>query len=231
MHQHILYFAPGTCARVPMIALEEISEPFETKLLAFMKGEHKSPDYLAINPSGKVPALITEHGPLTENVAILTYLARKYPEARLLPLGAGAYDDAKVVSDLAWCSSGIHPIITRTRLPQFFCDHEEGRNRVREIAFEAIKPQFALIEQRLSDSPWMLGDTWSVLDAYIFWIWFRLETNERFDMSPYPKFNDHARRIQERPSVQRALAREAEANKWLDENGLGPNYDTFGLKK
>lgn len=227
---HILYFAPGTCARVPMIALEEIGEPFETRLLAFMNGEHKAPGYLAINPSGKVPALITEQGPLTENVAILTYLARIYPDSRLLPLGRSAYDDARIVSDLAWCSAGIHPIVTRTRLPQFFCDLPEGRERVREIAFDAIRPQFALIEQRLSGSPWMLGDTWSLLDAYVFWIWFRLDTNDRFDMSPYPKFNDHARRIQERPSVQRALAREAEATNWLNERGLGANYDLFGAK-
>ncbi|MEP0728679.1 MAG: glutathione S-transferase N-terminal domain-containing protein, partial [Parasphingorhabdus sp.] len=77
----ILYFAPLTCARVSLTALEETGQPFETKLIAFMAGEHRSEEYLAINPSGKVPALQTESGILTQNGAILLYLAQKCPEA------------------------------------------------------------------------------------------------------------------------------------------------------
>ena len=82
----ILYFAPSTCARVTLTALEEIGIPFETRLIAFMAGEHRKPEYLAINAAGKVPALQTKAGVLTQNGAILLYLARTYSESGLLPL-------------------------------------------------------------------------------------------------------------------------------------------------
>ncbi len=225
-----LYFAPGTCARVPLVALEEIGEPFETGLISFVRGDHKSPEFLAINPKARVPALITDEGALTENIAILTYLARTHPNAGLLPLGKGAYQDALVLGDLSWASSGLHPIVTRLRIPQFFCDTEGGKERVWEIASAAMHPNFALIEQRLSAAPWMLGEEWSILDVYIFWVWFRVEGTD-FDLSPYLKYNDHAQRIQERPSVQRALAREAEALAWLEENGLTLDFNKLSLPK
>ncbi len=225
-----LYFAPGTCARVPMVALEEIGQPFETALIKFLKGEHKSPEYLAINPKGKVPTLVTDDGPLTENPAILTYLARTYPEAELLPLGESALEDAKIISDLSWCASGLHPIVTRLRLPQLFCDTEDGQTRVWELASDAMKPNFALLEKRLSDAPWVLGEKWSILDVYVFWVWFRVE-GSGFDTAPYPNFADHARRIVQRPSVQRALAREEEAEAWLAEHGLTLDFSTFGQKR
>jgi glutathione S-transferase len=81
-----LYFAPNTCARVPMTALEEIGIPFKTELVAFMRGDHRSPGYLALNPKGKVPALTVDGRVLTENVAILVWLATTFPDATLLPM-------------------------------------------------------------------------------------------------------------------------------------------------
>jgi len=85
MTDTVLYAAPGTCARVPMIALEEARQDFEVRVVRFMKNEHRSPEYLALNPKGKVPLLLMDGAPLTENVAILLHLAERFPEARLLP--------------------------------------------------------------------------------------------------------------------------------------------------
>src|SRR5258708_21237858 len=76
-----LHFAPDTCARVPLIALEEIGCPYRIEIVAFAKGQHRSPDYLALNPQGKVPTLIVDGRPLSENVPILSWLARAFPEA------------------------------------------------------------------------------------------------------------------------------------------------------
>ena len=98
-----LFMAPGTCARVSAIALEEIGEAFETVVVRFMKGEHKSPDYLRMNPKGKVPTLLIDGQTLTENVAIITYLNERNPEAVLLPKADPQREDAADALAIAVC--------------------------------------------------------------------------------------------------------------------------------
>ena len=218
MTEHALYFAPSTCARVSMIALYEIGVPFETRLVRFMKGEHRSPEFLSLNPAGKVPCLLVDGRPLTENVAILTYLARTYPDAKLLPFTGEAWDDAQVLADLAGCASGLHPLVTRIRLPNFICDAPGGPERVYELATQAMRQALAPAEQRLAARPWLLGD-WSILDAYLNWVWFRI-TGAGFDASAFPRLADHARRLETRPSVRAALACEAEGQAQLEREGL-----------
>ncbi len=213
-----LYFAPGTCARVPIISLFEGSIEFEPRLIRFMAGQHRSPEYLAQNPKGKVPLLLVDGEPLTENVAILTFLARRFPEARLLPFTGEPLTDARILSDLAWCASGLHPLVTRLRFPQFFCDVEEGRKRVWDIAAADMTRNFQLIEARLRGQHWLLGN-WSALDAYIYWVWFRV-TGAGFDGTAFPGYADHARRMEQRSSVQRYLTLEREAEAQLEREGL-----------
>jgi len=213
-----LYFSPGTSARVPLIALEECAVPFETVLVKFAAGEHKSPEYLRLNPQGKVPTLLVDGKPLTENIAILGFLARSFPGAGLLPLAGDAWSEAQVYADLSWCASTIHPIVTRIVLPMLFCDHEQAIRRTWEQAIEAIRGPFALIEQRLQTRPWMLGD-YSIVDAFVHWIWDQASIGG-FAGSAYPRIGEHAARVAQRPSVQRALAREHAALAWLEQNGL-----------
>ena len=81
----VLHFATGTCARVPLIALEEAGAPFGTRLVAYMGGDHRKPEFLALNPAGKVPVLEIDGEALTQNTAILTYLARRHPDAGTSP--------------------------------------------------------------------------------------------------------------------------------------------------
>ena len=83
----ILYYWPGASSMVPHIVLEEIGTPYQRQLVDLARGEHKGDAYLKINPHGKVPALAVDDTVLTENVAILTYLAKRFPEAQLLPDG------------------------------------------------------------------------------------------------------------------------------------------------
>jgi glutathione S-transferase len=216
-----LYFSPGACSRVALIALEEIGLPFEACVLRFMAGEQRSPAYLARNPKGKVPLLLIDGEPLTETVAILTWLDDRHPEARLLPRPSDALSAAHVLEQLVWCTSGLHPIITRIRVPQLFCDHAQGRERLRQQAMEAMAPNFAIIEQRLAGAEWALGE-WSMLDAYYYWIWYRTCVGSGFDASPYPHYAGHAGRVEQRASVQRALQREQVAMTELAAAGLAP---------
>jgi glutathione S-transferase len=214
-----LYFAPGSCARVPLIALEEIGEPFDTQLIAFMKGQHRSAEYLAVNPAGKVPALAIDNGVITQNTAILHYLARRFPDAKLLPVASNMVEEAQWIARISWFSADLHPLVTRIRMPHFLCDLPEAPVRVREMASSSMAMQLAPVEQALSNAPWFLGEQWSVLDAYLYWVWYRI-TGAGFDASGFPAIAAHAARMEQRPSVQRALAREESAEAELAARGL-----------
>ena len=222
-----LYLAPDTCGRVPLIALEEIGLPYRVEIVAFMSGQHRSAEYLALNPTGKVPTLVVDGKALTENVAILTWLSECFPKAALLPAAGDSFGRAEVLSDLAYCAAGLHPIVTRLRIPQYFCDTPDGGPRVFEMAEAAMRPNFALLDRRLAESRWWYGDRWSVMDAYLNWVWFRV-TGTAFDGSDFPNLARHDQDMKERPAVQRALRISAEAADQLAAQGLAVRFDGPG---
>jgi glutathione S-transferase len=213
-----LSFFPGTSAQVALIGLEQTGAAFETVLINFAVGEHRSPGYLLINAKGKVPALQIDGRTLTENIAILTWLSRTYPDAGLLPPASDLQQEADALSDLSWCAATIHPIVTRLVLPQLFCDIEDAVPRVWELASDAMHWHARLLERRLSGQPWMLSK-WSVVDAYVQWIWGE-SGQAGFDAADYPHLQAHAVRHREQPAVQRALARERAAFDWLRTQGF-----------
>jgi len=221
-----LYFAPGTCARSILVALEEAGAPFKLEVVAHMRGDHKSPEYLALNPNGKVPVLVADGHPIAETSAILLYLAQVFPDAGLLPLQRDVTEDAVTISHLIWCSSELHGNVFRIRIPQYFCDTNPGRERQKQMAMDTMHAKFAIIEQRLQDGPWFLGGEWSVIDAFLLWVWFRLD-GTGFDLARYAKFADHYARNMQRPSVQRALAREGEIGAELKAQGLMVDFNAF----
>lgn len=214
----ILYAAPGSCSRVPCIALEEIGLPFDYQPVVFMQGEHKSPDYKKLNPKGKVPCLVIDGEPLTENVAILSYLNTRFPDAALLPPTANELERMRQLADLCFCSATLHPLVTRIRMPRVFASTEAARS-VFNAGCEAMREYFQLIENRLATGPWWYGDSWSAMDGYLYWVFWRVD-GAGFPTADYPRFSDHARRLEQRPAVQRALAREQAAQAGLEAKGL-----------
>ena len=217
--EYVLFTAPNSSARVPTIALEEIGLPFETRLIRFMRDEHTSESFRAINPKGRVPALLCNGQALTENVAILRFLARRHPCAKLLPSVSSDLDDARQIADLCFCSATLHPIVTRIRIPTFFAEDATAQADVWKRAVAAMAVQFTLVERRLSENEWWYGSDWSIMDAYLNWCWFRV-TGAGFDPTPFPGFAAHAVRVAERPSVQRALRREQADDDTLEAEGL-----------
>jgi glutathione S-transferase len=214
----ILHMAPGTCARVTAIALEEAGVPFETRLVRFMRGEHKSPEFKRYNPKGKVPALEIDGNVLTENVAILTYLAERFPEARLMPPTPTPAERAHQLADLCFCSATLHPLVTRIRIPTFFAGPENALV-VKQAAEKAMDEYFQLVEDQLAGGPWWYGTDWSAMDGYLYWVFWRVE-GAGYDVSRFARFVSHARTMEQRPAVQRAAAREAEAQAQLEAEGL-----------
>ena len=215
----LLYVSPGTCARVATVALEEIGVPFETRIIRFMKGEHKSLRYKSVNPKGKVPALVIDGDTLTENIAIITYLDKRYPDAHLMPRAGDDWAKAQQLADLCFCGTTLHPNVSRIRVPQLLVSDPNAAVYVYEKGIKGMHEYFQLVEDRLADGPWWYGDTWSMMDAYLYWAFWRVEGAE-FDVGPYPRFTAHARRIEKRPSVQRSMAREEEAQQQLEAEGL-----------
>lgn len=209
MSELLLFVAPGTCARVPTVALEEAGAKYETRLVRTSAHEQKTPEYLKINPKGKVPVLVVDGTPLTENVAILSWLNKRFPEAGLLPKAKDDFETAQQVSDLAFFSGTVHPVVTRVAMPQkFIKDEALAYDVVRAGGTKDMQPVMGMINDRLADRTWWYGDTWSIVDAYLFWTWWRIEV-VGFDGSPFPHIKAHAERILERPSVKRAMDFEA----------------------
>ena len=209
-----LYWAPGSCARVPFIALEHAGVPFELHVLNRYAGDFQTAEFRAVNPKGKVPVLVLDGEVITENPVIQIVLARTFPEARLLPTG-----DERIVTEamstMAWFASDIHPAVARQRFPASFAygdmtavtDGDATLEGIRLAARKDLEKSFAILEARLADRDWLFAD-WSIIDAYMLWLWFRA-VGSGMDPAPFPRCADHARRNEARPAVARVLDREA----------------------
>jgi glutathione S-transferase len=149
---------------------------------------------------------VTEDGVLVESIAILVYLARKYPHSNLLP-DVNSWKYVEALSLLAWCTSALHPLVTRLRLPTRFCDLPGADARVRDLAREEMVTQLRIAEQSLLNRPWMLGDTWSIVDGYLLWIWARCPESG-IEAGMFPNLVSHETRSMARSAVQRAIKRE-----------------------
>jgi len=203
-----LYVAPKSCARVATIALEEIGVPFDTELVRLAKKQQKSPEYLALNPKGKVPVIIIDGTPMTENVAILNWLHDTYPESNLLPKTNDSFERYRQVGDISFVSGTVHPFVTRIAMPMKFAKTDDAIQQVKATAIAEVRPYAKLIDDRYAQGTWWYGDQWSIVDAYIFWAWTRM-VGEGFPEEEYTHVVDLCQRIQERPAVQRAMEREA----------------------
>lgn len=204
----ILYHSPGACSRVALNALEEIGVAFEDRPLALMRGEQKSPDYLAVNPKGKVPALLADGDLVTENAAILNFLANQHPAANLLPRTGNAAADTVGLTDLIWCSGTLHPLVRQILRPTLFSEADPAG--VKQIGMDAYKAAADQMSARFRDGGWWYGANWSIVDVYLYWTYSTAALGG-FPLPEYSELVAHAERVRARASFQRALAREKAA--------------------
>ena len=207
MTEPVLYFGLETCARVTMTALEEIGLPYTARRIDLSRNEHKSPEYLAINPNGEVPALILNNQTLTQNAAILYHLAALHPEARLLPAPGLAPGANAPLQDLLWCAATLHILRRQVLNPARFTTGP--LDPIREKGIQTWQPVLARIAQRLEHQAWWYGDQWSVIDVYLTWAYSGLVA-DRLGLDSHPALRAHEPRVAARPAYQRALARERE---------------------
>src|SRR5580693_6361273 len=164
-----LYYSPGASSVIPHITLEEIRVPYQRKLINLAKGEHKTDAYLKINPHGKVPALCVDGNVLTENVAILTYLAKQFLDARLLP--QNLIEEASCLSLMAWFASAVHPTFAHIIRPERFARDTAAQLNLRETARSIFWGQCEEISGALAGKQWMMGAQYTVSDPYAFFFY------------------------------------------------------------
>jgi glutathione S-transferase len=201
-----LYYAPGTCALATHIALEEAGAPYEAVPVDFRAQAQRSPEYLAVNPKGRVPALVTETGTITETPALLCFVAQRFPKAQLAPL-----DDPFALAQIQEFNSYLCSTV-----------HVAHAHRVRgtrwaddSVAIEAMKHKvaanvtecFELIEHKLLKGPWVMGERYTIADPYLFTIGSWIE-GDGVDTSKLPGVMAHRARMLARPAVQKVLSAE-----------------------
>jgi glutathione S-transferase len=182
-----LYFAPGSSSFAAHIALHEVGAPFEGNPMSFVKGDMKTPEYLAINPEGKVPTLLIDGRPLTEVAGILYYLARAYPAAGLFPAN-DPEAEAHAVSWMSFIASTLHP--------------------ARSKGTEHTKKVYGIADQRLGNRDWVLG-RYSIADIHLFRLYWRLSRALELPPGAFPNLAAHHDRMMLRPAVKKTIAIES----------------------
>ncbi|MDE2607030.1 MAG: glutathione S-transferase N-terminal domain-containing protein [Burkholderiales bacterium] len=201
-----LYYAPGTCALASHLALEITGAPYEAVRLDFKLQQQRSPEYLRVNPRGRVPALVTDRGVLTETPALLQYIAQSFPAAQLAPLD-DAFLLAKANEFNSYLCSTVHVNHAHKGRGYRWVEPDDT------AAIEAMKkkvPQtmaesFAQIEEGMLQGPWVLGERFSTSDLYLYTLTRWLE-GDSVDVNRFPRVADHMRRMEARPQVQKVVA-------------------------
>lgn len=201
------FYAPNTCALASHIALEESGAAYETVKVDFKANEQRGEKYLAINPKGRVPALVTDNGILTETPAILAFVAQSFPKAKLAPLD-DAFAFAKVQAFNSYLCSTVHVAHAHRMRGYRWADDEAAHESMRRKVPQSVGDCFALIESEMFAGPWVMGAQYTICDPYLFTLASWLE-GDGVDPARFPKVQDHRRRMADRPAVKRVLAAES----------------------
>lgn len=199
-----LYYAPMTCALVPYVTLTEAGADFEVQNVNTRNGGNRTSEFLAINPKHKVPVLMIDGEPLTENVAIQIWIARQFPKAKLLP--AEPKTEIKAISLMAWCASTIHPHLTPNARPENYCDLPGSEESVKRVGNKMLFEDLEIADGLLAGREWFF-DHFTAVDAYFFWC-FRRALSFKLDLSVFTNCTAHFERMKLRPSVQNVFAYE-----------------------
>jgi glutathione S-transferase len=201
-----LLYTPHTCSLASHIALEEVAAKYETVRIDFGANQQRAPDYLAINPKGRVPSLMTDRGVLTETPAILAFIAQSFPDAGLAPLD-DAFAFAEVQAFNSYLCSTVHVAHAHRMRGSRWADDPAAIAEMQRKAPQAVRQCFDLIEREMLRGPWVMGGIYTICDPYLFTLAQWLEA-DGVDLARLPKVREHRQRMSHRPAVQKAIAGE-----------------------
>lgn len=200
-----LYYSPGACSLAAHIALREAALPFEARRVLIAEAEHLAPEYLAVNPRGRIPTLVIDGTPVTELSAILGWIADRSPG---LAPPRGTLAAAQCAEWLGWFTSGVHISFALVWRGSRFLERTELHPELKATGLATLRHQFADIEMRLAAHDYLVGGRYTVADAnaLVFYRWVgRIGFDQRGD---YPAWTQHAERLLQRPAVRAAVAAE-----------------------
>lgn len=200
-----LYYGHGACSMASHIGLEESKAQYEAKPVLLAKGEQKTADYMKINPRGKVPALAVDGKVITENTAILSYVAKQFPQAGLMP--KDPIDEARCISNMVWFSTIVHPSYQHFMRAEPFAEGEAAQAAVKEVGRKSFWTNLKEIDSMLEGKDWIMGNQFSVADGYalVFYGWALKGGLPVQELKAYTAFKD---RMIKRSAVRKILERE-----------------------
>ena len=201
-----LYYAAHTCSLASHIALEEAGAEYFTERVSFKTNQQSSPDYLAINPKGRVQSLGTDRGVLTETPAMLAYIAQMFPRAQLAPLD-DPFAFAQVQAFNSYLCSTLHVAHSHRMRGYRWADDESSFADMQRKVPQSVGACYALIEREMLRGPWVMGEAYTICDPYLFTLAQWME-DDGVDVSTLPKVVDHRRRMSGRSAVRKAIADE-----------------------
>lgn len=201
-----LYYAANTCALASHLALEHAQAPYRAVRVDFGKTEQRSPEYLRINPKGRVPALVAPQGVLTETPALLLFIAQTFPAAKLAPLH-DPFELARLNAFNSYLCSTVHVAHAHRMRGSRWADDPAAIEAMKKKVPQSVADCFALIEEQFFVGPWVLGEQFSVSDYYLFTLAQWME-GDSVDPQRFPRVADHRARLRAMPLVQKVLAEE-----------------------
>jgi glutathione S-transferase len=208
-----LYYAPHTCALATHIVLEEVGAEYAAKRIDFATNQQRSPQYLRINPKGRVPALVTDRGILTETPAMLVYVAQSFvahssPGANLAPMD-DPFFFAQIQSFNNWLCSHLHVAHAHRMRGHRWVDPEDKHAiaAMQRKVPQSVAESFAMVEREMLKGPWVMGERYTVCDPYLFTLAQWLEA-DGVDPASIPRVVDHRRRMSQRATVKKAITSE-----------------------
>jgi glutathione S-transferase len=200
-----LYYAPGACSLASHIALEETGVPYETQKMNLAEGDQKKPEYLRLNPRGRVPTLVVDGDVLTENVGILTYFGGGYPDAGLWP--KKTWDQAKLVSTISWLSNAVHPAYGHIVRAERYATDDASRENIKARGKETFQGYLEEIDQLLAGQKWAIANQYTVADPYLL-VFYRWANRQKMPVHKLAHYSALVQRVLARPAVKKVMADE-----------------------
>ncbi|WP_374309461.1 glutathione S-transferase family protein [Dongia sp.] len=198
------YYAPQSCALASHIALEEAGADYEPVKVDFTRNEQRQADYLQINPKGRVPALATANGILTETPAILFYIAQTHPAAGLAPLD-DPFALGRIQAFNSYLCSTVHVAHAHRMRGYRWADDPVALADMKRKVPQNVADCFALIETEMFAGPFVMGERYSICDPYLYTLATWLE-GDGVDPARFPKILAHRERMAARPAVRAVAA-------------------------